>query len=86
MGMLAVADKKKPTNADTGDARPARVRKTSPVNIDAELARRVSVFCSHRRINQSDFLSDFLKQYVNLEYEKVYRAICAEVKTLQDEK
>lgn len=60
-------------------------RRTQAVQIEKELARMVAVIASHRGISQSEFLSDYIRQYVTTNYRQVRTAMGKELDELTDE-
>jgi len=73
--MLAVA--KKPKVAESGEDRSNR--KSAPVQVEKDLARKVAVIATHRGISQSALLSPVIRRFVEAQYEIVSGEIQKEV-------
>lgn len=57
-----------------------RVRKTAPIQVDADLARKVAVIASHRRKAASEIISPVIRDFVEAQYALVSSEIQKEVK------
>ncbi len=54
-------------------------RKTAPVQVEKDLARMCAVIASHDGITQSELISAHLRPFLLMHYERVQKAIRAEL-------
>lgn len=74
--MLAVAKRPK---SETGEDRSNR--KSAPVQVEKDLARKVAVIATHRGISQSALISPVIRKFVEAQYALVSAEIQEEVKS-----
>lgn len=76
---------KKSDETEPENQRAKRNRRTAPVQIDRELARRAAVVATHMGITQSELLSPRLAQFINTMYRKVVSEMGDEAQELDDQ-
>lgn len=79
----AMTKKRESTNSDGGKGK--RDRKSAPIQVDKEIARRVAVIATHMGITQSEFVTPYIRQYVNTHYRKVVSEMGDEAEGLDDQ-
>jgi len=73
--MLAVAKKPKAE----GSAEDRSNRKSAPIQVEKDLARKVAVIATHRQISQSALISPVIRRFVETQYAIVSGEIQKEV-------
>ncbi|HXD87036.1 MAG TPA: hypothetical protein VN641_11110 [Urbifossiella sp.] len=74
--MLLMARKK--TSNESG--KEADARKSTAVQVEKDLARKIQVICGHRGISQWELISPAIREYIELQYALVSGEIQQEVK------
>lgn len=68
------------------ESKPAGGRRTAPIQVDKDLARMIAVIASHDGTTQADVVSAHLRPFVLMHYDRVQKAIEAELKGLRTPK